>query len=120
MEQIKLHIASGKLEPGEELPSTRTLSSELGVNPMTISKAYSYLEREGIVERRPGRPVVVKAFEGGEVKEKKIEQLRKSLQPTVTTVRQLDIKNREALRVFDEMLKAGTDGPSSEKEEKEK
>ena len=58
MDQIKFHIASGLMKPGDELPSTRMLSSELGVNPMTISKAYSFLEKEGIVERRPGRPLI--------------------------------------------------------------
>ena len=62
MDQIKFHIASGILKPGDELPSTRSLSAELGVNPMTISKAYSFLEREDVVERRPGRPLVVKAI----------------------------------------------------------
>ena len=76
MDQVKLHIASGVLEPGDELPSTRVLSSELGVNPMTVSKAYSYLERDGMVERRPGRPLVVKAFEGEQLHDRKLEQLR--------------------------------------------
>ena len=57
MDQIKFHIASGMLQPGDELPSTRLLSSDLGVNPMTISKAYGYLEKEQVVERRPGRPL---------------------------------------------------------------
>jgi DNA-binding transcriptional MocR family regulator len=45
MDQIRFHIASGLLKPGDELPSTRALSTELGVNPMTVSKAYSFLER---------------------------------------------------------------------------
>ncbi len=37
MDQIKFHVATGLLNPGEELPSTRALSAELGINPMTIS-----------------------------------------------------------------------------------
>ena len=65
MDQIKFHIASGILRAGDELPSTRSLSAELGVNPMTISKAYSYLERDEVVERRPGRPLVVKESGAG-------------------------------------------------------
>ena len=62
MDQVRFHIASGLLQPGDELPATRSLSAELGVNPMTISKAYNLLERDGVLERRPGRPLVVKAF----------------------------------------------------------
>ena len=86
MDQIKFHVTSGMLEPGDELPSTRALSAELGINPMTISKAYSYLEKEDVVERRPGRPLVVKAHDQQETKDRKIEQLRENLSPTVRMV----------------------------------
>jgi GntR family transcriptional regulator len=105
MDQIKFHVASGLLKPGDELPSTRALSSDLGVNPMTVSKAYSFLEKEGVIERRPGRPLVVRAFGGErEIHARKVEQLRESLAPTVTAVRQLGIGPDEAVRVFSEML----------------
>jgi GntR family transcriptional regulator len=117
MDQIKFHIASGLLKPGDELPSTRTLSSELGVNPMTISKAYSFLEREDVVERRPGRPLVVKSLPGETIKDKKIDQLRESLSSTVTMVRQLGIENEEALRTFREMLQDETDATAHDKED---
>jgi GntR family transcriptional regulator len=104
MDQIKFHIASGLLAPGDELPSTRALSSELGVNPMTISKAYSFLEREEVVERRPGRPLVVRAHEGDSLLGRKQEQLREGLAATVTMIKQLGIEHDEAVRIFAEML----------------
>jgi GntR family transcriptional regulator len=104
MDQVKFHVASGLLKPGDELPSTRTLSAELGVNPMTISKAYSYLERDGVVDRRPGRPLVVKALQEQRVADQKMHQLRESLASTVTVVRQLGISPAEALKVFEELL----------------
>ncbi len=101
MDQVKLQVASGRLAPGDELPSTRLLSTELGVNPMTISKAYSFLEKEGIVERRPGRPVAVKGNGG---KGAGRELLRNELAGTVTIVRQLGIEPDEALELFRSML----------------
>lgn len=104
MDQVKFHIASGLLKPGDELPSTRALSTELGINPMTISKAYSYLEKEDVVERRPGKPVVVKAFGEEEIMNRKIERLRLSLSETVTMIRQLDIEHAQAIQLLDEML----------------
>jgi GntR family transcriptional regulator len=104
MDQIKFHIASGLIKPGDELPSTRGLSAELGVNPMTISKAYSYLEKEQVVERRPGRPLVVKAYEDQQIKDRKLEQLRESLALTVTMVKQLGIEPRDALAIFNSLL----------------
>jgi len=115
MDQIKFHIASGLLHPGDELPSTRALSAQLGVNPMTISKAYSYLEREEIVERRPGRPVVVKPVDGRAMRDRKIDQLRESLAATVTMVHQLGIGKNEAVSLFRALLdESETDDTESE------
>jgi len=118
MDQVKFHIASGLLNAGDELPSTRALSSELGINPMTISKAYSYLERDGVVERRPGRPLVVKEFETDQIHDTKINQLRESLASTATIVKQLGITNDEAVAVFEELLENNTGNPASDDEEK--
>jgi GntR family transcriptional regulator len=109
MDQIRFHISSGLLAPGDELPSTRALSAELGINPMTISKAYSYLERDGVVERRPGRPLRVKAVDDDDARARRIDQLKETLQSGVTVARQLGIENSEAIRVFTEMLGDGTD-----------
>jgi GntR family transcriptional regulator len=118
MDQIRFHVASGLLKPGDELPSTRALSAELGINPMTISKAYSFLERDSVVERRPGRPLVVKAVEEGEFHDRQLEQLRESLAPTVRMVKQLGINDNEAIRIFVDMLgnENVADGDSRENE----
>ncbi|MFQ5512134.1 MAG: GntR family transcriptional regulator [Candidatus Krumholzibacteriia bacterium] len=107
MDQVKFHVASGLLQAGDELPSTRSLSSQLGINPMTISKAYSYLEKEDVVERRPGRPLVVKAVDGEQIMDRKIDRVRESLAPGVNAVRQLGVDHEEAVRVFRDMLGDG-------------
>jgi GntR family transcriptional regulator len=107
MDQIKFHIASGLLKPGDELPSTRALSAQLGLNPMTISKSYSFLEKEQVVERRRGLRLVVKALDSGQVRAEKLDQLRRSLASSITIVRQCGIESAEALRVFGEMLDNG-------------
>ena len=104
MDQIRFHIASGLLKPGDELPSTRSLSAELGVNPMTISKAYSYLERDEIVERRPGRPLVVKEQTSGFARARKLDQLAKGLEPVATMIRQMGITREDALKIFADLL----------------
>jgi len=117
MDQIKFHVATGMLIPGDELPSTRALSAELGINPMTISKAYSYLEKDEVVERRPGRPLVVKAIDQDTVKDRKVDQLRDQLASTVRTVKQLGINDNEAIRIFIDMLSnAGESHPDEERE----
>lgn len=57
--QIIVAIARGELMPGELLPSVRQLASEIGINTMTISKAYNSLKEEGllITDRRKGTVV---------------------------------------------------------------
>lgn len=104
MDQIKLHVSGGLLKPGDPLPSTRALSAELGVNPMTVSKAYSYLEKEAVLERRPGLPLVVRSLPEGELESDRLEQLRRSLTPSITVIRQLGIEADVATRVLGELL----------------
>lgn len=55
MDQIKAAAASGALQPGEPLPGIRPLSEQLRVNRNTVAKAYLELEREGVIETRPGK-----------------------------------------------------------------
>jgi len=50
--QVKYLVASGRLEPGEELPPIRTLAEQLLINPNTVARAYRELELAGIVTKR--------------------------------------------------------------------
>ena len=59
MRQIREGIAVGTLVGEEKLPSVRELSRELVVNPNTIARVYTELEREGLVCTRPGLGVFV-------------------------------------------------------------
>src|SRR5262245_54032325 len=58
-QQIREAIARGDLQPEEQLPSVRQLSQDLLVNFNTIARAYTALEREGLVVSRPGKGVLV-------------------------------------------------------------
>ncbi len=58
-QQIREAIARGELQPGAALPSVRQLSAELVVNPNTVSRTYTELEREGLLVSRPGRGIYV-------------------------------------------------------------
>lgn len=104
MEQIKFQIASGVLRPEDELPSTRALAADLGVNPMTVSKAYGYLESEGVIERRPGRPLVVRAHGSDTREHEGREQLRHKLTAPALMARQLGIDPDTAVDLFRELL----------------
>ena len=47
--QIVMGISSGELEGGEQLPTVRALAMEMGINTMTVSKAYQLLKTEGYI-----------------------------------------------------------------------
>lgn len=57
--QIVLGIGSGKLQAGQSLPTVRQLADDVGINVMTVSKAYTLLKSEGFIEidRRHGAKV---------------------------------------------------------------
>lgn len=57
--QIREQIARGKLRAGEKLPSVRELSRSLVVNPNTVARVYTELEREGVLHTRQGLGVFV-------------------------------------------------------------
>lgn len=52
--QMETHIRLGTFAPEEPLPSVRTLSVSVGVNPNTLQKAYAELERRGLCFSVPG------------------------------------------------------------------
>ena len=92
MEKMALHIKTGGLAQGESLPSVRHLSAHLEVNPMTISKAYSFLEHEGLVERRPGKPLIVKAISEEQMQQDKLTFLMDALKEVVSLANQLSVQ----------------------------
>ena len=61
--QIVLAVADGRLQPGERIPSMRTLADETGINMMTVNKAYQLLRQEGYlqIDRRSGARITLPA-----------------------------------------------------------
>ena len=57
--EVQFAIASGRLQPGERLPSVRELSERVDVNPNTVAKAYRDLEVMGLVYTRRGMGVFI-------------------------------------------------------------
>jgi GntR family transcriptional regulator len=80
IDQTQRLIASGILKEGDQLPSVRALSQELSVNPNTLQKAYSELERRGLCVSAPGngRFVTADAFRlVGEGLKERLEELKR-------------------------------------------
>jgi GntR family transcriptional regulator len=104
MQQVKFQIASGKLHPGDYLPSVRDTATELQVNPMTVSKAYSILEREGVLTRSRGQGMVVASpARQGAIKERR-DELKSLLREVVVKAHQLGLDAGEVTNLLKPML----------------
>ena len=68
--QIKNAILSGELSPGDALPSIRALAKDLRISVITTKRAYDELERDGFIDRVPGK--------GCYVAEKNLELVREA------------------------------------------
>jgi GntR family transcriptional regulator len=114
VDQIRFQIITGRVRPDDELPSTRALSLRLGVNPMTISKAYVILEDEGLVVRRPGLPLVV-AHQKEKHGANNLAQLALVLKPVALATVQLGIPEDKAAALYRKLIDDNkTNGEKSE------
>jgi GntR family transcriptional regulator len=103
--QIREAVARGKLRPEERLPSVRELSRSLVVNPNTIARVYTDLEREGILNTRPGLGVFV-AKSGSELSKKvRKERLQEAIDRFLTEAVHLDFTAEEVRTLMLEQIK---------------
>ncbi len=79
VEQIKERIARGKITPGDQLPTVRSLALELRVNFNTIARAYRILDESGIISTQQGRGTYVISTPPPEVSEKIRQNALKAL-----------------------------------------
>jgi DNA-binding transcriptional regulator YhcF (GntR family) len=105
MDQVRWLAASNRLKPGDALPSVRELALEHAVNAMTISKAYSLLEAEGILTRQRGKPMTVAADLGRkESKAMRLQRLAELISPLATAAKQLQLDTDDVLAAVREAL----------------
>ena len=104
MERISQDIVSGVYRPGDRLPSVRELALDAAVNPNTMQKALSELERSGLVysQRTSGR--FIKEDEDM-LKQLKNELATEHIRTFLETMRQLGYPLEEVLTLIQETIK---------------
>ena len=100
-EQVRRGVLSGALAAGEKLPAVRDLAADLGVNPMTVSKAYSRLEMEGWVVRRRGVGLFVRARSAANEDRERLHVLSGALRDAAFCAVQMGVPLEDALREFE-------------------
>jgi GntR family transcriptional regulator len=79
VERIKERLASGQLKPGDQLPTVRSLASDLRVNFNTVARAYRIMDEAGIISTQQGRGTYILEMPPpeiiGSMREKALEDL---------------------------------------------
>jgi GntR family transcriptional regulator len=105
VEHVRRRVASGQIKAGDEIPSVRELAQQLAVHPMTISKAYSLLEAEGLLERRRGLAMrVAPQHQRAQPAASRIELLRPALARAAAEARQLQLPRHTVMKLFSDIL----------------
>lgn len=104
--QVLDYIALGILQKDDQLPSVRTLSKELGINPNTVARAYSNLEIQGYVYSKPAKGVFVNATNVQDiVYEKKLSEFRYKLEDC----KNVGISKETLLQMIEDIYKGGNE-----------
>lgn len=105
MDQIRLLISSGRLAPGDLVPSVRQMAEDLQVNLMTVSKAYAKLEADGILERDRGIGMRVKALQIKGSPSQRLEQVRPLAEQLAILSWQLKLGEEQVLALVQSALR---------------
>ena len=105
MEQIKERVASGLLQPGDQLPTVRQMATDLRVNFNTVARAYRLLDESGVISTQHGRGTYIL----GETPPEAVEQLRRQAFQELTRrylseARRLEFTPKEVKELFDDYL----------------
>jgi len=97
--QIKYLVASGRLEPGEELPPIRGLAGQLLLNPNTVAHAYRELEIAGVVVKRGTAGTYVAEAEGLSVRREPLRILTERVDGLLAEARDLAVSAEELIEL---------------------
>ena len=118
--QVKYLVASGLLQPGDELPPIRTLALQLKVTPNTIVKAYHELEISGVVHKRRGSGTFVSEVRQQLALRERRRIVEQRIDALLAEAHQLNFSNDDILRMLRDRRAAMDAEPDAEPAEVKK
>lgn len=97
---LKRGMIAGQIRNGDELPSRRTLSALLGVNPNTVQKAYRLLEEEALIRSHTGAKSFV-SLDDTALTRIREELTRADVMAVIAAMKQMGLSKQEALSLID-------------------
>lgn len=113
--QVHAQVASGILEPGDQLPTVRALAEELRVNFNTVARAYRILDEERIISTQQGRGTYITEIPPPRVSEKfRREALEELTQRYISEAVRLEFSKSEIRQMVSDQLKAWSEAQEFE------
>ncbi|HYV31277.1 MAG TPA: GntR family transcriptional regulator [Candidatus Binatia bacterium] len=103
--QVRYLVAAGRLAPGEELPSVRTLAEQLVINPNTVARAYLELERAGVVVKRHGAGTYVSEEGSPLARKERMKLLTQRAEALLVAAQQMDVAFDEVIALLKDRYK---------------
>jgi GntR family transcriptional regulator len=103
--QVKNALSTRALKAGDRLPTVRALAAQVNLNPNTVARAYRELEREGLLEGRPGRGTFVKSSAAPLAVPQRRTRLYPFVQQLVSEARLLGASDTEIRRLVQSALR---------------
>ena len=94
------------IQPGDALPSVRKLAVDLRINPNTVARAYTELEREAVIRTIPGGGTFVADGQSGLMKTERVRRLRPHARQVAVEGLQLRLTPREIVELVQAELDA--------------
>ena len=101
IEQIRYQIAGRLLKPGCKLMTVRDLAAQIKVNPMTISKAYAWLERENLLNRKRGVGLFVAELTDEQKNQNQTEIIEQNLRKTLSAAKLFGMEREQLDQLVD-------------------
>jgi GntR family transcriptional regulator len=115
--QVKYLVASGRLEPGAELPAIRTLAEQLIVNPNTVARAYRELELAGVVVKRRTAGTYVSSAASPLARRERLKILSQRVDALLAEARQMNIDIEQLMELIQERDETMQTAASSKEQE---
>jgi GntR family transcriptional regulator len=102
--QVKAAVQSGRLRPGQPLPSIRQLANDLALNLKTVAKAYRLLEQDSVIQTRGYRGSFVHTDAAANCRVALSERAHERLQETIAEFRADGMSDSEIRTAFNRSL----------------
>jgi len=115
--QVQSQIATGIIEPGDQLPTVRALAEELRVNFNTVARAYRILDEARIISTQQGRGTYITEIPPPNISEKlRRETLEALTQRYISEATRLEFSKSEIRQMVSDQIKVWKESSTSDSE----